>query len=312
MSDPEWTQIADAVSEAHALWRAGRAVSPSDELASWQAADGLFSALEPRLSVASRAGMSPSRDMIVRATSLLDVSADLLRLGATERTQALGNVYETLLNLLVALDSAAVSGARTAVPGPTTGRVGLQAEDLEPYEADARRDSRLMWVYYVAAGFLTAVTVAGIVWYSISRPPPTGDALVLPLSGLAVLLILALASGHQARECRRAVFETRRIHRQLLTLDKYLESMPELGRELLRGVMIQRLFPRLMDDDNPMREDDVFPDADKLLLALSPQLRNARRQTLKSRDAKTQSEGSSPDSSQESSEPERPPVGSGG
>ena len=45
--------------------------------------------------------------------------------------------------------------------------------------------------------------------------------------------------------------------------------------------MVQRLFPRLLDDDNPMREDDEFPDIESLMVALSPMYRDARRASVR-------------------------------
>jgi hypothetical protein len=160
------------------------------------------------------------------------------------------------------------------MPAPT-----FDEHDLVLYEQDAKAQSHLMWAYAFLGTLLVGCVVVRI-FELVSASPSSGSVSWQSLGGLAILGVLALAAGHQARECRRAAFETRRVHRQLLSLDRYLSPLPVFGRDLLRGVMVQRLFPRLLDDDNPMREDDEFPTMDTLMLTLSPQYRNTRRRQM--------------------------------
>ena len=161
-------------------------------------------------------------------------------------------------------------------------RTGLSNVDLKTYGyvRDARTQSALMCAYGLAAAAIVVVLVVRVLQVTTPASAARADT-PQAVGGLVTLALVALAAGHQARECRRAVFETRRVHRQLLTLDRYLSPLPEFGQDLLRGVMVQRLFPRLLDDDNPMREDDEFPDIESLMVALSPMYRDARRASVR-------------------------------
>jgi hypothetical protein len=56
-----------------------------------------------------------------------------------------------------------------------------------------------------------------------------------------------------------------------------------MTQDLLRAAMTQRLFPRLIDDD-PLREDDWFPDTEMLVMSILPEsaikaMREAREES---------------------------------
>jgi hypothetical protein len=262
------------------MWDAAKSVTAVSEQSRWVAADGLFSALVARAEAPTADGASES--VLPRIEALEASLAQLLRLSAAERQAHLPAVYDQLLVCLQAAQS----------PVPDEGSLGTKAQqlgkqhsvtfdeaDLRPYQQDAKAQSVLMWAYSLVAVVLVGVLVAQVLQLAGSKSAG-GEGSSESLVGMTILGVLALAAGHQARECRRAAFETRRVHRQLLSLDRYLSPLPAFGQDLLRGVLVQRLFPRMLDDDNPMREDDAFPPMDSLMQALSPEIREIRARKL--------------------------------
>ncbi len=271
--------LGDSLARARTLWQAARAVAAQPDRR-WDVVDGLFRALLTQMDRVRDGELARAPGLAPRIDDVEAQLTTLLRRSEEQRAEALDSLATSLTAALEQFEPikppvpAAIAEAST--PGPPPSRV-LQQDDLSLYERDARGQARLMWGYAVVAGGLVVVLVATTGWFAVKASPKAG--LALPLTAFGVLALLAFAAGQQARECRRALFETRRVQRQLLTLDKYLSPLPELGRDLLRSVMVQRLFPRLIDDDNPMREDELFPPTDDLLLALSPQMRNDHRRS---------------------------------
>lgn len=138
------------------------------------------------------------------------------------------------------------------------------------YERDARRQSQLATLLYLAAAGLVALAIV-LSWAIVFRPEfralGTGGLVSRLLPGL-LLLGLAAAGGQQAQRVRRNAEELRRVRRQLVALPGYLLPLPVAAQDLLRAAMLPRLFPRLLEDNDPMREEDWFPDGDQVLAAV--------------------------------------------
>lgn len=278
----------ETVLRAKTLWNAARDVGPADERPLWRLPDEMFAVVELRLSTLAESQGSFPNQLEMQAAILQAQCEELLRLPSNRRSGHLEKVYLALMNFLASAEAMdAHIGGKPDVKSAHGEKAGLRREDLEQYASDAAAQSRLMWAYYLAAALLIVAAVGGLAWIVGSQKLVAVGSLVT-LIGFSSLLILALAAGHQARECRRAVFETRRVYRQLLIVEKYLDPMPQVVRDLMRGVMMQRLFPRLIDDENPMREDEPFPDPDKLLIALNPQYAEMRRRRTGTQTASTQ------------------------
>ena len=142
------------------------------------------------------------------------------------------------------------------------------------YASDARRQARVSTFLYVAAVALAGVGVAlsGIVVLRAEFRALEPGAVVARLLPSALLLALAVLCGRQAALVRRGAFELDRQRRQLVGLSGYLLPLPVPTQDLLRAAMVPRLFPRLLEDDDPTREDDWFPDGDQLLVTVDPDL----------------------------------------
>jgi hypothetical protein len=85
-------------------------------------------------------------------------------------------------------------------------------------------------------------------------------ALLLPLGVSVALFRRAGVAERYARECMR-------LSRGLSGVDSYLAPLPSAARALLRGAYLQTLFPRLLDDDDPLRQTP-WPESHDLLDAV--------------------------------------------
>jgi|SRR5664280_32181 protein-S-isoprenylcysteine O-methyltransferase Ste14 len=178
----------------------------------------------------------------------------------------------------ILLDRAGESAARlhaTAHTEATLERHG-DADDLgvmvDAYGQDARQVRR---VAALLVGFATACAVAAaVVVYVAAGASEKGGRLALgqflarASVGMLVLLfgLALLAVG--ARQLR-AAREVQRLQRQLAGLGPYLSPLPQAANHLMRMTMIQRLFPRLLEDNDPLREAK-WPDAEVVIRVLSP------------------------------------------
>ena len=89
-----------------------------------------------------------------------------------------------------------------------------------------------------------------------------GPLLLCVAASAAGLLLLKAANGHD-----RGAREYVRLQRGLAGLGAYLAPLPAPARHLLRATMAQTLFPRLLDDDDPLRQPE-WPDSRDLLYAV--------------------------------------------
>ena len=166
----------------------------------------------------------------------------------------------------------------SSAPGAREERVRRSDDRLErltqTYASDARRQVRVSTFLYASAVALASAGVAlsGIVLLRAEFRALEPGAVVARLLPSALLLALAVVCGRQAALVRRGAFELDRQRRQLLGLSGYLLPLPVPTQDLLRAAMVPRLFPRLLEDDDPTREDEWFPSGDLLLATVDPEL----------------------------------------
>jgi hypothetical protein len=138
------------------------------------------------------------------------------------------------------------------------------------YGRDARRERALMkWLYGVSVVLLlagVAIALGGIDAAQNGEKFRFPEFAAYGLVALVLLTFAALGVRHATRHSLAAQ-EAARLQRQFDGLDAYLSPMPPALRELVRATMVQRLFPRLLDDDEPWREPK-WPDTDSLIEAI--------------------------------------------
>lgn len=150
------------------------------------------------------------------------------------------------------------------VQGMPEGQVAVFAKPAARHAQDAESlESRMMVMILLAVLCISGLAALGV-WVSVS--PPTqwpGPAIVTVSLGLA-----AVAFGWNARRLDVEAQELRRVSRQLEMLHPFVADLPDTAQGLLRGVLIQRLFPRLISDSDPLREAEWAPKSRELLIAL--------------------------------------------
>ena len=143
---------------------------------------------------------------------------------------------------------------------------------LRLYEKDLMRQTRLIQALYATA-LITTVAATAMAWSLLlhaGNDTTTGRALA-ELTPEFSLFAFAALLVRQATQARRNADELRRLRRQLTALPAYLRPLPPDTQDLLRAAMTQRLFPRTSDDD-PLQEDDWFPDDETLLPSINLKL----------------------------------------
>lgn len=112
----------------------------------------------------------------------------------------------------------------------------------------------------------------------------------------------------QSSRARTAGREWQRVATGIRGIDSYLAPMSWPMQDLMRGAMVQRLFPRLLEDDDPIREPR-WPDPNAMLTAISyglaPPTRRQQPIEPASVDGLVGGDSESPDSG---SPPDTPPA----
>lgn len=277
-----------------------RALARAIELSSTEESRNLAAALVANIDALSddlrELSSEESRVSASALRALEAVVSQLLRLLHSERSQWREKLLPVQLQITElfrvapativgaaadAIDSSEVAGKGSdSIGAPpcderelVNGEHGLQGA-AEAYSIDARRQSRLALILYAAA--LGAVGVAtALAWQVIvgRRLGIESASAYIAAACIPVVAMLGVAVyiAQQASRCVKNSDEVRRVGRQLATLSVYLEPLPHDTQDLLRAALIQRLFPRLLEDD-PLPEDDWFPDADTLLASINPSL----------------------------------------
>jgi hypothetical protein len=127
-------------------------------------------------------------------------------------------------------------------------------------DADQRQSLTIKFGRLAAVALLgaTGLLIAGLVRVG------SGDDFSAPIFWVhlvaAVLLILfGIMALYVADRARRSSDESKRLQRQYEGLAPYLAPLPDATQALLRASLAGRLFPRLIDDTDPLR-DPVLPD----------------------------------------------------
>lgn len=136
--------------------------------------------------------------------------------------------------------------------------------DANRDDRDARKSYRVALLAAVAA---IAILVTGAIVAGRDRSFNGAEFMgygAAALFSAAIAWVMSRIAGRLRVESREAV----RLRRQLAAVDAYLGRLPAMERDLLKGAMLGRLFPRLLDDDDPLRETPL-PTTRELLDSIS-------------------------------------------
>ncbi len=125
------------------------------------------------------------------------------------------------------------------------------------YEKDAGREHRAAWALLaLALGLAVAAGWLGIRGIeAASGGPIFGVQRFLAHAAVAAIPILfCLAALLEAGRRRKQADEAHRLSRQLASFEAYAMQLPEDIRYSVQAAMVQRFFPRLLGDDDPLRE----------------------------------------------------------
>lgn len=208
-----------------------------------------------------------------RLTDIVRDVQEALRAGGRKRQRILAAAISSLQEMIRDLSDRESSVSRERHQALLESEVGLRRA-AELYERDAKRDSRaaLLLAFTSLFGIALATTLAIHQSSTITRDlPVTSPRTVLALGPVFAIYACSAVGIMQAGRLRRGSDEIRRLHRQILTLTSYLSPLPRETQDLLRACLTQRLFPRLISDD-PLREEDWFPEGDSVLASIMPHL----------------------------------------
>lgn len=134
---------------------------------------------------------------------------------------------------------------------------GALSTRAEVYEEDAKRERRIVLALYsLALVLLVAAVVASFDGIDAASGRTAFAFDEFTAYGL-VAFVLVCASGLAVRNAERhnrAAQEALRLQRQLSGLDDYLSPMTAGASALVRGALVQRLFPSVPGEDEPWRE----------------------------------------------------------
>jgi hypothetical protein len=230
--------------------------------------------------VTALATLSPSALQVMNVESARLALHDAAELGRLLESSSLG--ADTLAeNLVLAcllaerlarqLGVLVLEPTRTADAGPKdaqTERPGDLSCHAYAYGEDARRNRASTWLLVALAVALLSGALALSLLGIRAAGGRNFDFAEFGAYGLIAIGVLA-AAGVAARAASKSALvarESKRLERQMASLDAYLEPLPKQQRDLARGVMLPQMFPRLLEDDDPLRAPD-WPDAATLLSA---------------------------------------------
>lgn len=159
------------------------------------------------------------------------------------------------------------AGSESPQSVPSEGLITLAAG----YAEDAKLERTTTLLLYGAALMLVAAALSlGLLGIARARDGDPFDFAEFSAHGLVALVVLGCAAVVSSRAGRHslAAQEACRLARQLAGFEAYVAPMPPALRHLVRGTMVQRLFPRLLEDDEPWREPK-WPDTASLMTAIN-------------------------------------------
>lgn len=136
------------------------------------------------------------------------------------------------------------------------------AKVASAYGEDARASLRTAYIMYWTAGLMAALAFAatwlGVV--TIADSVRWSPELVARLLLVLVPLVSSVPLWVQADRYRRTSGENRRLERQWSAIEDYLSPMPERAQTILRVALATRVFSRIIDDTEPLK-DPIWPSA---------------------------------------------------
>lgn len=169
---------------------------------------------------------------------------------------------------LAALDHAltGVAGALSAAQRSAS-REDVIMDVADSYGRDAAMGWRAVRRLYICLGLFLLMLAATLLHGLLSLPSSSSNWAPTIWAHLAialVILIVSLPVWFQAERYRRSAAESQRMQRQLRLVDSYLEPLDDRARTIMRAALVPRIFPRLLEDQDPMREP-LWPPSEVLL-----------------------------------------------
>lgn len=168
---------------------------------------------------------------------------------------------QSVAALLVSLPAdAPLEGSAGSHRGPRIAEAQAQlARVIAEYEQDARRERRAARIATIVTLVLVALCAGTAAWAvhladTGEAPSVSWKSLLAPLCLGALLAILAVMQMLSAKDSLRTAREYVRLGRGLGGLEGYLAPLPAAAQHLIRATMTQSLFPRLLQDDDPLRQ----------------------------------------------------------
>lgn len=146
------------------------------------------------------------------------------------------------------------------------------------YGTEADHSGRTMAICYSLALLVALAVFLGAITWAMSAAGMAGTHLTAFTIIAIGALIVSVYLIHEAGQHRKAAHESRRLQIQFQAFEAYVAPLPTYARSLLRGVMLPRLFPRLLEDDDPLREP-VWPDPKDFLRAVAPRVFRTESET---------------------------------
>ena len=169
-----------------------------------------------------------------------------------------------------------VATAKQAIPVTREPRDKL-ADVAAVYRADAQQERKATQTFFTIAAVPGALAVLSIIAGILLVTFRTLDNLqvrsssiwtvfsVYLVTSLVLLFVAGLLIGQGERH-RRGAQEATRLARQFDAVESYLEPMEPQVRDLVRVSLTPRLFPRILWDDDPIREP-IWPSAQDIVKA---------------------------------------------
>jgi hypothetical protein len=192
----------------------------------------------------------------------------------TSRRSNDDSLHEAFTQLAQALAHTSQAIAHTFPAQPNHPEASFH-ELAADYIADTGRQRLVMVLLYIASLVLVGLAVGISIW-AADVATRGGTFLVAEFLGrvsvVSVLLLTAAAMTWQADRHRRSAAEQLSLARQLRTLPVFIESVEDHSlKDLLRGAVAPRFFPRALDDDDVLGEPH-WPNPDQVLSALGKEL----------------------------------------